>query len=360
MKFRKNILILLSSLMLIFSFSCTNTDDPVIDDPGFEKLFNPGEGFFILNEGAFGQANASVSYYHEDKDSMSQNVFENVNSAKIGDVLQSMKIHGAKAYIVVNNSALIKVVDVETFEEQASIEGFTSPRYIQIINDQKAYVSDLYANQLWVLDLTTNTISDSIELPGWTEEMLLVGNKVYVTSPTIYGNPTSKEVFVIDSETDELNETLSLKANPNNIILGPDGNIHIFCLGDPFSDPVINPSFYTIDPDDHSKKTFFNMPGLPVAYNSSLAFDNNRIYILYGSLYFADLVQGGLSYSSIPLVDLAGRSFYGLSRNPKTSNIFISDAKDFNQKGGFLEYKTNGVYLKELETGIAPSKIVFY
>jgi len=337
--------------------SCNKTEDPVKT-----PLFKTVEGFFILNEGAFGQGNASVSYYNIGTDSISHNIYENANASKLGDVLQSMTIVDDKAYLVMNNSAYIKVVDATDFEEIATIEGFTSPRYMQIINSKEAYVSDIYAGNIWVVDLENNLITDSIPVPGWTEEMVLVGQKLFVTSPTIYGNPTSKELYVIDINTRTVQEAISLKANPNNILLDNEGMLNVFCLGDPFSTPKIAPSFYRINPADFSDKSFFNMPGLPDAYSGQLAFDTDskKIYILYGSVYYADILDIGLSWANAPIVESDGKSFYGLNVDPVTGDLFIMDAKDFNQAGKIYQYKSNGNFNREFGTGIVPSKIVFY
>ena len=87
------------------------------------------EGILISNEGNFQWGNASVSFYDEEKDTLLQDVFQSVNQRPLGDVLQSIYLDDKYAYLVVNNSGKIEVVEKHSFDLQHTISGFMSPRY---------------------------------------------------------------------------------------------------------------------------------------------------------------------------------------------------------------------------------------
>lgn len=355
----KNFLIILC--IAVFAFlSCTEEQMPPDTEPIFN--FQPGEGYFLLNEGGFAKGNASVSYRHYDSDSIVNHVYETVNEQALGDVLQNAVIHDESMYLVVNNSGYIKEVDLTTFEETGEISGLVSPRQMHIINDEKAYVSNYFSSNLSIVDLNTLTITDSIELDGWTEEMVQVDNRIFVTSPSSYGGPASTAVFVIDVESDALVETINIGVNPSNILADENGWIHVFCQGDPFGDPIVKPSVYSINSFNLSEIRMKNIPNLPVAYQSKMAFspDQETIYLLYGSIYEIDVLENGLALTSFPLIDSEGRSLYGIAVYPSSGNLFITDAKDYNSNGTVYEYKTNAIEVDQFDAGIIPSGIVWY
>ena len=138
----------------------------------------------IVNEGNFGWNNGSIFLYKPLVQTISQNIFSQTNNVPLGDVIQSITQFNNKAYIVVNNSNKVEVVDLNSFNTLATITGFNSPRYFLPINNQKAYVTDLYANSIQVVNLNSNSITSNIPLSGWTEELLLHNDSVYVCDVT--------------------------------------------------------------------------------------------------------------------------------------------------------------------------------
>ena len=63
-----------------------------------------GKGVFVLNEGTYTFANASLSFYDPEADTSANQLFYKVNGAPIGDVAQSLALINDQLYIVVNNS----------------------------------------------------------------------------------------------------------------------------------------------------------------------------------------------------------------------------------------------------------------
>ena len=147
--------ILLLAFISLMSASCMN-DDSLRD---FEKLNqnNTEEGVFIVNEGNFMYSNASLSYYNPKTKVTTNDVFYKTNALPLGDVAQSITINDSIAYVVLNNSGKIYIINTKTFKYTGKITGLTSPRFIHLINENKAYVSDLYAKSISIIDLQSNT-----------------------------------------------------------------------------------------------------------------------------------------------------------------------------------------------------------
>lgn len=345
---------IISALILVVIFSaCEKIND---DD---RLLFKEGKGFFILNEGGWQKANASVSYRYFEGDSSKHDIFETANGYKLGDVLQDMMINDTLSYLVVNNSGYIKVVRTGTFEEKTTIKGFNSPRSIIKVDQTTAFVTDLYANQIYVVNLVTNTISDSIQTGKYTESMVLVNGKVYVTLPSVWGSYNSDQLLEIDPASKKINRQLTVGLNPYQMISDQNGNLWVFCMGDAWAAPAVTASIHRINPTT-TDRSAIDLSGLPVAYSGTMALNktDKKIYFLYGDLYQIDI--SGSQYPVTKLAAFNGRTTYGLGYDVTNDHIYLSDVKDYNQNGSILKYSTDGKQLGEFSAGVIPSKFIFF
>ena len=108
-------------------------------------------------------------------------VFESVNSFVLGDVVQSMNIIGANAYVLVNGSAKIEVATIADMKSVATID-VVSPRFIAKVSDTKAYVTDWGINGVQVIDLAANTVTSTISCGTGPEGIAVSNDKIYIVS----------------------------------------------------------------------------------------------------------------------------------------------------------------------------------
>ncbi|MBK7667943.1 MAG: hypothetical protein IPJ32_11760 [Sphingobacteriaceae bacterium] len=204
-----NYIIVLASLLL---FSCVKDKPNDIMQP--EVSFGSGFKVFITNEGNFGTNNASVSMYEPRSEQVVNDIYKTQNNnAALGDVCQSMTKINNKYYVVVNNSGKIAVVNSSDFKVITNITGLQSPRHILPVTFSKAYVSDLYANAISIIDLNTNTKTGSILCSGWTEQMVLIYNKAFVT------NNNSGYTYVINTITDQITDSIYVGKFGGSIVM---------------------------------------------------------------------------------------------------------------------------------------------
>src|SRR5688572_20409502 len=90
-------------------------------------------GVFVINEGALGAGNGSVTYSSFDGVA-EQNIFLNSQGKFAGDVAQSLTFSNDQAFIVINGDNKIEVADANTF---ASVKTITDaemdkPRYVEV------------------------------------------------------------------------------------------------------------------------------------------------------------------------------------------------------------------------------------
>ncbi|MFI5141717.1 MAG: YncE family protein, partial [Bacteroidia bacterium] len=215
-----NKLYFLFALLSLAVVSCRKDTPPVL--PQQQGSITTGKRLLICDEGGFGYNNAGVSIYDPSSNAIIVNAYTASNSNQnLGDVLQSVTKFNDKYYLVVNNSGKVVVCD-KNFVRLTTIGGFISPRYMQVVSNNKAYVSNLklpnnpnQTNYIQVLDIATNTISKSIRLDGWTEQMVQSYGKVYIT------NQNRKYVYVIDALNDNLD---SIYVGATNACIVKDAN----------------------------------------------------------------------------------------------------------------------------------------
>ncbi len=319
--------------------------------------FENGNGFFIANEGIFQQANASVFYYNLGQDSLYENIYETVNNEKIGDILQSMYIFNNNAYLVVNNSAWIDVVSVENFEKKGEIRGFVSPRNFYPVDRDKAYVTDLYSGYIYVVDLSQNKVSKDIYTGKWTEEIAFLDKKLYVTCPWVYSKPVSRKVLVINTDTDEIMDSISTGINPSGI--GFDKNGFLWTLNNGNKIKNIPGSLFKIDVSINFAVDSFIFENTLNIFNSSLRFNENKdsIFVLYNDVYKFS-VEGNIVPEKI--ISQNERNLYGMDLDNQKQQIFLTDVLNFAEKGKVYIYTKKGDLLKTLNTGYLPNSVVVY
>ena len=162
--------------VLILILSCTkNTDKPI-------DTYLSGSGVFILNEGNFRWGNGSLSFYSYDSAKIYNDLFLNINERPLGDVPNSMVIYGEMAYIVVNNSGKIEVVNKSTLLSQSTIDDLISPRNMAVVTNSKAYVTSIYSDSVAIINLNSNTISGYINIRRTSEAIVVSGSKAYISN----------------------------------------------------------------------------------------------------------------------------------------------------------------------------------
>ena len=143
-------------LASVLTAACSGSDDGVEE----EVFSSSAGGVFILNEGNYNSGNATLSYYNPDTKTVQNGVFQRANGRKLGDTGQSIIIWDGVAYIAVENSGIVWGIDVKTFKVKGQVVAsadtrIINPRYVHIVSDTKAYVTDLYSPYINVFNPKT-------------------------------------------------------------------------------------------------------------------------------------------------------------------------------------------------------------
>lgn len=335
---------LVFSLFILYVSACQQ-DEEIISPVSINSAFE--DGFFIINEGGFTNNNASIDFYEYETDSLYKDLYLSQNQEQLGDIFQSAYKVGSDYYLTINNSGKIIQTD-SLLNKVSSIDELSSPRYMAFFDD-KAFISDLYADLVHVADLTSNTVVNSIQMGSWTEGIISKDSFVIVCLPQ------EDEVRLIHASTEITIDTLSIAGGPSAILSDQDG--YLWVLGSGNYQGTILPSLSKIEIQNDKLNSVFSesMNGV-TGYFPSICYNPtaSEIYIALGqSIYSQNTTLNELDLTL--LFDSDAVNIYGLNFNPNHDEILISDAIDYAQQGIIFRYDLEGNKLSSFKAGLIPN-----
>ena len=339
--------------MMITVFTSCEKDDGGIDIPE-----NYENGYFVTNEGNFGTGNGSVSFVSH-LGGVTNDVFESVNNFALGDVVQSMNIINDNAYVLVNGSAKIEVVSVNSMHALASID-ISSPRYMAQVNYEKAYVTDWGINGVQVIDLLANTISSTISCGLGPEGITVANGFAYVCNVGGWG--LDNTVTVINTSTDAVETTLVVGDKPNSVVVDINGAVWVLTGG--YTDwnadwtEILSESAGTLVKivDNTIEATYTFAVG---NHPEDLVINDSGTTLYYSDGSWSKAVYSmGIEDSELPNTPLINKSFYALGYN--NEYIYGTDAVDFSQSGWTFRHTLDGSVVDSVQVGIGPGGYCFF
>ena len=323
---------------------------------GTEEEFSvDGSGLFITNEGNFQYGNASLSYYDPATGDVENEVFYRANAMKLGDVAQSMVIRDGIGWIVVNNSHVIFAIDIKTFKEVGRITNFTSPRYIHFLSDEKAYVTQIWDNRIFIVNPKTYEITGHIECPamtmesGSTEQMVQWGKYVYVNCWS-YQN----RILKIDTTTDTVVGELQVGIQPTSLVLDRYGKMWTITDGGYEGSPYgyEAPSLYRIDAETFTIEKRFKFTLGDAPSEVQLNGTGDKLYWLNDDVWEMEVTSERLPVK--PFLEYRETIYYGLTVDPTSGDVYVADAIDYQQQGKVYRYSSAGELIDEFYVGVIP------
>ncbi len=375
--FRKYIRIYFGGFFILLPFtqSCMNDEAWVEQHKpnlSIDKVLQD-RGVLVLNEGNFMYGNASLSYYNTRTGEVLNDVFYRQNGIPLGDVAQSAVVFNGELYAVLNNSGKIMVMNfgkypaLRAFEFTHKITGLQSPRYIHFFNDTKAYISDLYAKSISILDPVQYTITGKINLANGnpdfyqhpTEQFVVFEDEVFTNCYSF-----DDKVLVIDPETDRLIDSIGVLQQPNSMVIDKNGKIWVLCDGGyEGSDYGDNqPGLVRIDARSHTVEKIFILPSDNWPSKLCINGSADTLYFINGDIWRMPVNAVHLPEEAF-IPDHSGsgtRLFFGLGIDPVSSEVYVSDAIDHVQSGIVYRYTADGIAVDTFKVGIIPGGFLFF
>ena len=337
---------LMSSLLFV---SCTDDDGSIIVEPE-TPLGNYDNGVLIVNEG--NGAAGTVSFVSNDMATVGQDIFGAVNPGMgVGGYVQSIFFDGDKAFIVSNGSHKITVVNRYTFEYLGKIDtGLNVPRY-GVVENGKAYVTNLadFANLtddfIAVINLNTLQVENTISVNAIAERIVNVNGKLFVANGS-YGEGST--VTVINAASGTIESTIDVGISPNSME-AENGFLYVLCGN--YSD---DSKLVKINAATAVKVSEITMTGLINAQNLNI--DNSKMYFTVNSGIYSENVSA-TAIGSMPLFSSTSTTLYVFS--VENDLIFVGDAKDYASDGEVFIYNAEGTLQKQFNVGLIPNGFYF-
>lgn len=331
-------------------FSCSNDDDN-----SYQPLGVYDNGAIILNEGGFGNSNASISFVSDDLEAIENNVFSSMNGQDLGDVAQSIGFNGAEAYIVVNNSNKIEVVDRYSFGSITMItNGLAAPRYFAV-SDNTGYVTnwgdptDATDDYVAVINLSDYSVETTIPVSEGPERIAVANGKVFISH--LGGYSTNNVISVIEGEN--VSE-ITVNDNPDEMFV-ENGSLYVLSQGitdwsGNGNDTAGAIQKINISTNEVEQTIEFEVSNHP----SQMVFENGKIYYSAGG----EIFEMDANATTLPTNSILSGYFYGMAA--ENGLLYVTDAGNFASQGT-LKIFDLGTYneVASFSTGIGPNQIYF-
>lgn len=354
----KNITNWLLFFVMVFFISCS-FDDDITETPNLPEG-DYTNGFFVLNEGGFTYSNASVSFISEEG-TVYNSIFSTENNRDLGDVAQSMNFNENLAFIVVNNSNTIEVVNRYTFKYVTTIEEqILNPRHI-IFEDNLAYVTnwgdpaDTSDDYIAIINLETYEVTQVIDVPEGPEKMVKANGKIYVAHKGGWGYGNS--ISVINISTRTLEGNIEVNDVPTNLVV-EDNFLYVLCSGkESWTGEETKAGIFKINLATQTVEQ--ELEFLEGVHPNFLVKNNNDLHYIIDK----DIYQINLSDFSLPAEPLFSTEEQNIAVlyafNIYNNVIYIADAKDYTSNGKILTYSIEGELLQNYSVQLIPNGFYF-
>jgi YVTN family beta-propeller protein len=340
-------------LVTIISVSFSSCDD---DDDQPKGKFE--EGVFVVNEGNFQDANGTISHISPEE-AVTQDLFGTVNNGlALGDVVQSISIDGEFAYIVVNNSNKMEVVNANTFEAEYTLKNVLLPRYFTTLDGigyLTEWVSYSEPGRVAVIDLQNHVVTESITTDFGAENIIAHQGKLYVS------NNFTNTVSVIDPVAKEVIKTIQVANSPGAFLVDSQNMLWVICAGAFQAEDGALVQFDPGKSNDEAANSVLKTVELNANVSSKAAINKAKDKIFYykGSSVYAVNTSDTEAPASALFTESKVSSFYGIGIDPETDILYMADSKSFAGNGTVYRYSLAGVAMDDLEVGVGPNSFVF-
>jgi len=313
-------------------------------------------GLYVLNEGAFMGGTATITHWSSD-DSVTTDAFAAVNGRSLGNLGNSVAADADRIYVVLNGAAAVEVLEYPGLASVGRATGFASPRHAVVLDGGDLAVTDWGRNRVYRVNASSLQRTDSVDLDSGPEALVRHQNELWVTHSGAYG--IDSVVSVLDAATFDVLATVEVGINPTSAVkLGSE--LYVLCSGytdwsggggdRPASLVRVNLATRSV--------TATYPAAYPTDRPTKLQTDGQVLYWIRDG-YTGDVLRMNLTDLDYPAFAWISGSAYGLFADPATRQLYVLDAKDFQQTGEVRRYSAGGQLEATVPAGIVPTAAIW-
>ncbi len=356
MTFRRLSLFILTAALGVSLVGCDLT--------GSEESLSPGDvttGLYVTNGGAFGNSNSSYTVYNP----ISNNKVEIPTDRNgFASYIQSTTLHNDKNYLLFGETNTIGVFSQEN-KEIATVSGLENPRYMDVTGNTGYATGQDYTSspaQLYEVNLSQNTLVDSVDVGGSPEGVLATPTTIFVA---LGGQDGS--VAAVSASDLTLEKKIAVNCDaPRSLALDQNNELLVFCAGSTIRDSDFNVVERTdgairiVNPDTKSLKD-----GAGVSLDTMLTSATQGKRVSYSSE--RDEAFAVLAGQSVLRFDASTNTITGRINVPgapigtllyadRRERLYIGrgDSDIFGAPGTVTVHRLDGEKVSMIDVGIAP------
>ncbi|AQW92254.1 hypothetical protein CMT42_01525 [Elizabethkingia anophelis] len=329
-------------IALLLNVSCNNDRSDDIPNPPTGAYT---QGIIISNEGNFTTPNASVSFATNDFGTVNQDIYNKVNNEITGDVLNTIGFKGDFAYLVLNYSNQIKIVNRYTFKKVGEItKEIVNPRYIAFTDKYIYVTNDKYQGGKYVSIYNISDLSfvKKIDVSNVAERIATANGNIFVQNASFgFGN----KISYVNGSTNNLQSEITIPNGQIQNIVPYNDNIYVLSSDASTTDSYI----YTLSDTGAITKTTI-LKGVSQA--SKLRIDSGKFYYATGVKVYA-MDMNATAIPTTPIITASASDQYsGLyGFDVIDGKIYTADSNKFTANSTVTVYSLTGNVLKTFEAG---------
>jgi YVTN family beta-propeller protein len=308
---------------------------------------------YVLSEGGFSPNSSSLSMLNTISNTFIPNIF---NPGSLGLYPDGLIFHNDNLFLTEqgNYGSAGKIYRLDTLGTVISSAVVGTNPYSLAIANNKIYITNGPSSNVSVLNLNNLSLIKNITVGVYPQEIIALGNKVFVANNSLFGGNSDSTVSVIDATRDSVVHRIIVKKDPSSLAITNDNHLLIGCPGNA-SKGII----YKVNPNNYQIVDSFFVQTYGFGKDISVDKRSNKIFFIsdLNNIVSLDLVTR--TVNSLIASNFPSNYFYGYGFDYVNRRHYILDAKNFTVTGSLLIADSLGQVLTTYQTGIAPRRVLF-
>lgn len=358
----------LIGIFLSLAVACDDLEDkPALPDNGQETVHDDGTAeMYVLCEGLFNLNNSTLARYSFETDACMPDYFRTMNRRGLGDTANDMDIYGGKLYVVVNVSSTVEVIDLHTGLSVGQVsfvaeDGSSRQPRAVAFDGGKAYVCS-YDGTVARIDTASLQVEALAEVGRNPEDLCVQDGKLYVSNSgglDWEGIGVDRTVSVVDLDAFREVKQIEVGPNPGKILAGQAHTVWVATYGENIEEGDYH--LVKINAQTDAVEAVYDEPVMDFAIDYNLAYLYNYDYqTSRSSVKVFDLASGKVAREQFITDGTKIERPYAIAVNPYSSNVYITEAYNYQVEGDLLCFAPDGKLMFRLNgVGLNPNTVLF-